>query len=257
MVFPNFENKQDNESLFSPTDFLEYKKKLGNYGDFQPPESVVLCYCRQVMDYINANHPVTGTSGIPGEMLLLNETGGRVGIVGNFGFGAPVTTTVLEELIAFGIDKFISIGLAGTLQKDQKAGDIVVCDRAIRDEGTSYHYLAPTKYSCASPEITEKIKGVLDKQGINYFTGTSWTIDTPYRETIAEIKQYQAEGVATVEMEASALFAVAQYRDVQMGAIFTISDSLASLEFSPHFHLDATRKGLETLCRVAIEALSD
>jgi purine-nucleoside phosphorylase len=90
---------------------------------------------------------------------------------------------------------------------------------------------------------------------LKYFVGTSWTIDAPYRETVAEAKQYQKEGVATVDMEASALFAVAKYRKVELGSIFTISDSLAELEWKPKFHLNKTKKGLETLYKVAVDVL--
>lgn len=257
MQFPNYKNKHNENSVFSPSEFVAYMSKLGRYNDFKPPEGVILCYTGSVIEYATANYPVTTAKGISSGIHLFNETDNRVGIIGNFGMGAPIATALVEELIALGVKSFVSIGMAGTLQKEYKAGDIVVCDRAIRDEGTSYHYLEPSKYAYASPEITEKIKRVLEKQGIGYFTGASWTIDTPYRETVAEVKRYQSEGVSTVEMEASALFAVAQYRGVQMGAIFTISDSLAELEFAPKFHLEATSKGLEILCRVAIKALTD
>ena len=92
----------------------------------------------------------------------------------------------------------------------------MVCEKAIRDEGTSHHYLKPSKYAYASKDMTQKIKNSLDKFKQKYFVGTSWTIDAPYRETVAEATQYQKEGVATVEMEASALFAVSQYRNVEL-----------------------------------------
>ena len=75
------------------------------------------------------------------------------------------------------------------------------------------------------------------------------------RETVAEARHYQAEGVATVEMEASALFAVAAFRGVEMGAMFTVSDSLASLKWKPEFHSELTQKGLETIYRAAVHAL--
>ena len=107
----------------------------------------------------------------------------------------------LEELIAFGVKRFISIGTAGTLQKDIKVGDLIVCEKAIRDEGTSYHYLKPSKYAYASKEMTKRIKNALDALEQKYFVGTSWTIDAPYRETVVEARQYQKEGVATVEMK--------------------------------------------------------
>jgi uridine phosphorylase len=176
--------------------------------------------------------------------------------MGNFGFGAPSVVVILEELIAFGMKQFISIGTAGTLQKKLKIGDLFVCEKAIRDEGTSYHYLKPSKYAYASKELTDRIKLVLDTRRQKYYSGTSWTIDAPYRETIAEVKQYQAEGVATVEMEASALFAVAEYRGVQMGAILTVSDSVADLKWSPEFRSKKTSDSLEILCQVAIASLN-
>ena len=142
-------------------------------------------------------------------------------------------------------------------QKNIKIGDIVVCDRAIRDEGVSHHYLASSKYAQASEEMTSRIKKSLDELDIAYVTGTSWTTDAVYRETIAEVEQYQKGGVATVEMEASALFSVAQYRNVQVGCILTISDSLADLKWQPQFHSDETTIGLELLFKAALNALQD
>ncbi|MFC2070803.1 nucleoside phosphorylase [Chloroflexota bacterium] len=257
MLFPNFKNKQANDSFFSPAEFIEYKKKRVEYDRLNHLEGIILCYSRHLIEYISEQHEVTAVKSFSGEMHLLNETDNRVGIIGNFGFGAPIVVTVLEELIAFGVKRFISIGLAGTLQKNLKAGDVVVCEKAIRDEGTSYHYLEPSKYAYPSKEITDGIKRALDRQGQKYSTGTSWTIDAPFRETVAEVRQYQEEGVATVEMEASALFAVAQYRDARMGAMLTISDSLAGLEWAPEFHFKETMNGLEILCRAALEALSE
>ncbi len=113
---------------------------------------------------------------------------------------------------------------------------MIVCEKAIRDEGTSHHYLPAGKYAHASQRMSKKIQAALKNLGQPYLLGTSWTIDTPYRETIAEIQQYQAEGVATVEMEAAALFAIAEYRKVEMGSMFSISDSLAGLKRDPKFH---------------------
>jgi uridine phosphorylase len=131
----------------------------------------------------------------------------------------------------------------------------MLCEKAIRDEGTSHHYIKPSKYAYASKTMTVKIRKALEKRKQRYVIGTSWTIDAPFRETVAEAKKYQKEGVATVEMEASALFAVAEFRNVELGAIFTISDSLAELEWKPKFHLKKTSKGLEKLYAVAIDAL--
>jgi len=95
----------------------------------------------------------------------------------------------------------------------------------------------------------------LDTLQVPYMAGTSWTVDAPYRETIAEVKSYQEEGILTIEMEAAALFAVAEYRNVEMGALLTISDTLTDLTWNPQFHHDKTPEGLETLYRVAVDVL--
>jgi len=255
MAFPNFKNKYANDSMFSPKDYLDYQKKWEKYDKFHPPEGVILCYSKRLMEYVLGNHKTTKVQRFYGEMYLLNETKNKIAIVGKFGIGAPVAATLLEELIAFGVKRFISIGTAGTLQKNLNIGDLVVCEKAIRDEGTSYHYLKASKYAYASKKMTERIKKALDTLGQKYFVGTSWTIDAPYRETVAEAQQYQKEGVATVEMEASALFAVAHYRNVEIGAMFTVSDSLAELQWLPKFHFKKTREGLEILYKVALMTL--
>jgi uridine phosphorylase len=255
MAFPNFKNKHARDSMFSPKDYLFYQTKREKYDKFNPPEGVIFCYSKKLMEHVLKNHKTTKVRRFYGEMYLFNETRNKIAIVGKFGIGAPVVATLLEELIAFGVKRFISIGTAGTLQKHLSVGDLVVCERAIRDEGTSYHYLKASKYAYASKKTTERIKKALDTLGQKYFVGTSWTVDAPYRETVTEARRYQKEGVATVEMEASALFAVAQYRGVEMGAMFTISDSLAELQWSPNFHLKKTRGGLEILYKVALAAL--
>ena len=90
---------------------------------------------------------------------------------------------VLEELAMTGVKRFMSIGTAGTLQKRIKAGDLVVCDRAICDEGTSHHYREHSKYAHASEEMTAGIIASLKKRRRKYVVGTSWTIDAPFRET--------------------------------------------------------------------------
>lgn len=242
--------------MFSPRDYLDYQKKREEYDKFKPPEGVILCYSKKLLEHVLKRHKTTKVQRFYGEMYLLNETKNKIAVVGKFGIGAPVVATLLEELIAFGVKRFVSIGTAGTLQKKLRVGDLVVCEKAIRDEGTSYHYLKSSKYAYASKEMTERIENALDSLEQEYTVGTSWTIDAPYRETVAEARQYQKEKVATVEMEASALFAVAQYRRAQIAAMFTISDSLAELQWSPKFHFKKTRGGLEILYKAALAALT-
>jgi len=257
MGFPNFKGKHAEGSIFGPEEYLTYLKRVGEFPRLKPPARIIICYSAGLLDYVLKNYKTKKIGGFYEDAYLLEERNGKVAIIGKFGVGAPVAAAVLEELIAFGSKKFIAVGTAGSLQKHIKVGDIVVCERAIRDEGTSHHYLKSSKYAYASKGMTEKIKHSLEKFKQSYFVGTSWTIDACFRETVAEAKRYQKEGVATVEMEAAALFAVAKYRNVDVGAIFTISDSLAEFEWEPKFHSKKTENSLKTCFRVALDALLD
>jgi len=255
MTFPNFKGKHSKDSMIEPDAFLKYCKKTDTCPSFSVPKGVIICYNRKLMEYIANNHSVEKVKFFDTDFYLLNDANKKIGIVGNFGIGAPAAGIVLEELIAFGVNNFVSMGTAGSLQKSLLIGDVVVCDKAVRDEGTSHHYVKRSKFAYPSEMITNKIKQSLDKLSIPYIVGSSWTIDAPYRETVAEARKYQKEGVLTVEMEASALFAIAEYRKIKLGALFTISDSLADLEWSPDFHSKQTREGLENLYKVAVNTL--
>jgi uridine phosphorylase len=159
----------------------------------------------------------------------------------------------LEELAAFQIRKFINIGAAGGLQQHMNIGDIVLCDRAIRDEGTSHHYSPAEKYALACPDLTEKISVAFQRQGLEYTKGTSWTTDAPYRETIGELRQYRSEGIATVEMEVSALFAAGAFRGVGVSAVFVISDILSEEDWHQGYHSDEKLAGLQKIYRAILE----
>ncbi len=255
MLFPNFEGKHAHDSFFSAKDFLEYRRKEGRLPHFRVPEAVIFCYQSSLYQHVLSSHEVEPVDIFSGEFYLLKDVGGRVGVSARFGVGAPIVTAILEEMIALGIRRFTSIGTAGALSRGLKVGDLVVCDRAIRDEGVSHHYVAPNKYAHASPALTDQLEQSLEALGLGSVRGTSWTVDAPYRETVAEARQYQQEGVLTVEMEAAALFAVAEYHRVDMAAAFTISDSLAELEWEPQFSAVPTKAGLEQLYRAALRAV--
>ena len=90
---------------------------------------------------------------------------------------------------------------------------------------------------------------------MRFTSGTSWSIDTPYRETVSEARRYRHQGVLTVEMEAAALFAVGKHRKAEVASLFSVSDSLTDLPWKPQFHLRRNQAGLEKIYRVAVEAL--
>ncbi|MHA2282428.1 MAG: nucleoside phosphorylase [Promethearchaeota archaeon] len=254
MPFPNFPNKYRETTLTNWKDIWEYRKSIGRYPQVDPPKGVIFTFQSKLMTYIIKNYAVKKVEIFFGDFYLLEQTQGNIGICGNFGIGAPSIAILLEQLAAFGVKWFISIGTAGALQKDLKLGNIVVCDRAIRDEGTSYHYIPAEKYSHPSERLNQKIKEAIEKMGLEFNVGTSWTTDAVFRETIKEIEHYKGEGVLTVDMEASAIFAVAHALNVDAGAMFTISDYLGDGEWKLYFHL--TDDHLQILFKIAINTLN-
>lgn len=115
--------------------------------------------------------------------------------------GAPGAAVTLEELHAMGCKKFIICGGAGALTKDSKVGEIIIPVSAVRDEGTSYHYLEPSREVECHKEAIEIAISSLKQMGIPFTTGKTWTTDALYRETPDMVELRRNEGCITVEME--------------------------------------------------------
>ena len=145
--------------------------------------------------------------------------------------GAPLAVGMLEELIALGCRKFIACGGAGVLDRDIAVGRLIVPRVAVRDEGTSYHYVPPGREVGASPEAVAALEAVLKAHGVGYLVGKTWTTDAPYRETPAIIRRRRAQGCLTVEMEAAAFFALAQFRAVPLAQLLYAGDDVSGSDW--------------------------
>jgi uridine phosphorylase len=145
----------------------------------------------------------------------------------------------------------------GILQPDINPGDIIVIDKAIRDEGTSYHYLPPAKYVDADSALADKLVQAIHTRGGKCSRGATWTTDAPFRETIEEIRQYQAEGVKTVEMESAGLFTVGQVRNIPTASIVIGMDKLAEYRWQVPERLDTILKSLELVYAASLDVLKD
>jgi uridine phosphorylase len=149
----------------------------------------------------------------------------------------------------------VSVGTAGSLQRDLDIGDLVLCEAAIRDEGVSHHYLPPAKLATAAAPMNAALGAALRHAGVPFRAGISWTIDTPYRETVAEARRYQAQRVLCVEMEGRSAVRGRWGQGLQVASAFGISDSLADLVWNPQFHGPQVEAGLITLYEAAASAL--
>lgn len=149
--------------------------------------------------------------------------------------GAPHAVMVLEKLIVLGAKKFLFLGWCGSIQKRAQIGDLVVPDRAVIGEGTSGYYPINNGYPRPSNSMIKVIEEGLEICSVPFHKGSVWSTDAPYRETRQKVLLLQSEGVLGVDMEVSALFAAASYRQVQIGALLVVSDELGSLHWRPGF----------------------
>jgi uridine phosphorylase len=216
---PNVVGKAGFASIYSADDFVAHLRE-NNWDSGPLPTGVILTYggfdllCGAQPDRYSMN-PMLGPG--PGRFFQVNSTGGRVAVC-CMGIGAPAVVAQLEVLSSLGVRRFLSLGTAGGLGPDQAPGDVVVLTGAVRDEGASYHYVAPGLDVRPDADLTEALTNALARSEVPLTSGWTWTTDAPYRETVEEIEEYRRRGVLTVEMEAAALFAVARARNVRLAS---------------------------------------
>lgn len=162
----------------------------------------------------------------PHPLLELEHEGQRLAVLRS-GVGAPLAGGLLEEVIAMGCRFFVVCGGAGSLHRDLTLGHFVVVATALRDEGTSFHYLPPGRTIDADHDARRVLEDVLTSRQAPYVAGLTWTTDAPYRETPAKIAARRDEGCLTVEMEASALAAIARFRGVPLAQVVYCGDDLS------------------------------
>lgn len=172
--------------------------------------------------------------------------------------GASSISMYLEELIYMGGEYFVLVGGVGVLCEEIKRGDLIIPDGAIRDEGTSSHYFPMEKEVKPSDYLCKKLKQSCMDTGIHSYTGKVWTTDAPYRETPSRIKAYRKKDAICVDMEASACFAVAEYRDVTLAAIFYGGDYVNEDKWDFRKEdLNKSKESEERLFTIVCRALKD
>lgn len=149
--------------------------------------------------------------------------------------GAPYAAMVLEKLIVLGAQKILFFGWCGSLQQVVQISDFVVPDRAVIGEGTSAHYPVADSRPRPSGIVLKAIEQSFKEGLISFHRGAVWSTDAPYRETRQDVILFQNRGVLGVDMELSALFTVARFRQVDIGALLVVSDEIGALRWMPGF----------------------
>src|SRR5260370_65088 len=143
------------------------------------------------------------------------------------GGGAPLAVLPAEELFVSGCQFLISMTSAGQIVPQASPPYFVVIDRALRDEGTSYHYLPPAEFAAADPALVAAAMRALRQVGLPVYQGAAWTTDAPFRETAAAIERARAGNILAVEMEAAPLYAFAHARHKPVLCLAHVTNQMA------------------------------
>ena len=179
--------------------------------------------------------------------------GQRVGVA-NVPVGASHATTILEELIGLGARTFLIAGATGALRAGIDVGDYVIPTSALREEGTSYHYRSPDHPARADGPATQALIEAARASEHASHPGRVWTTDAPYRESTGKVRRYARDGVLGVDMEASALMIVTEFRGADLGLILTVSDLVYRRDWPNIFGTDEYRANCADMAGIVVRA---
>ena len=167
--------------------------------------------------------------------------------------GAPQAVMVMEKLFVLGVTDVLAIGWCGSLQPDVRIGDVVLPVSAVSEEGTSRHYPVDVPEPGPSPRLLDPFESILGDMDVGVHRGKVWSIDAPFREMKRKVFKYRSEGILAVDMETSALFALAHFRGVRLAVALVVSDDLSTLKWHHGFRDPGFQKTRERLAEAALE----
>lgn len=220
---PILEHDSDNKAVIMP----------GHSTDFHFPERAVMLFMeKESEEYAEENNcEVIGSFTTITKVFPVYKTiykGTEIAVC-QAPLGGAAAVQIMEQLIAGGAEKIIAAGCCGALINDRE-GDFFIPVSALRHEGTSYHYLPPSREIALKPHAVNTIAKVLSDNGYSYKKCKTWTTDGFFRETKEMTAYRKAEGCSVVEMECASLAACAEFRNITFGQLLFTADSLADTE---------------------------
>ena len=206
-------NQQD-EAIIKPVPLMNFSKEKIIYI---PVDSPSLLLQRAIK-----KHSLKEKKILFGHLYLLKSKTILYGCI-----GAPLAVLSLERLIASGAKEIIMLGFCGSLNPDIQIMEVASIQKAISEEGTSKHYFPRKSIFNPSPTLKKRIENTLSSMKLPFLKGTIVSTDAPYRETKSWLAEKQKKGVDFVDMETSAVLALAQFHNVQSAALMIVSDELS------------------------------
>lgn len=249
------------EPIISPTRMLAYYRELQGCDEnaLALPELMVATFQKTVVERLADRIGHAQLVRWPTPIfwpLARGEYGGRALAVSRLPMGAPAAVGAMELMIAAGVRTILLVGSGGSLQPNLPIGSLVIATGAMRHDGTSHHYLPEHEPVSPDGELVRALLAAAEEHESSPPTlGPVWTTDAIYRECTDTVAQRTAEGYLAVEMEAAALFAVAQHRGVRTALLLAISDEIHG-GWHPGFHTLAYRRAILNAADLALEATS-
>lgn len=185
------------------------------------------------------------------DLYVFDEGGLTLGVVG-CAVGSSFAVLVAEELFASGCRLLISVTSSGQIMPVQAPPYFILIERALRDEGTSYHYLPPTLYSDAPEVVLMSLEDAFSDLSVPVLRGATWTTDAPFRETAEAIDAMRGRGLLAVEMEAAALYAFAKARNKPVLCLAHVTNQMGQVDCDfEKGEADGTTDALQIVCRAA------
>ncbi|WP_247950642.1 nucleoside phosphorylase [Streptococcus constellatus] len=251
MILEEFDN--DRRAIINPEDLIE------TLPDF--PELVVSCFAhatfeRMLADFQHDLLTSTSMANIEIPIYRIVVKGTPIALF-NAPVGASACVAILEDLIAFGMKKLVLFGTCGVLDEAIKETSIIVPQMAIRDEGTSYHYLPASDEIEVNVGLHDFLTSFLTDKGISHTVGKVWTTDGIYRETAEKLYKRKKAGAICVDMECSAVAALADFRKISICHFFYAADHLSEENWdmrnlSNHADLDEKDKVANLAIQIAL-----
>jgi uridine phosphorylase len=226
---PILDNKlTSSPSVFMPSTLLREARRQKNLETVNVPSVCILDPDGDLVRTLRAAGHTKRFEGWPCYHTELDcfALGGReVGIIGRV-VGSSFAVLVAEELFASGCRLLVSLTSAGQIVASGPPPYFVIIDRALRDEGTSYHYAAPAEFAEANPQLVDAAAKAVQGRKQRCVVGSSWTTDAPFRETAEAIDAARAKGILAVEMEAAALYAFANSAGVRLLCLAHVTNTM-------------------------------
>jgi uridine phosphorylase len=250
--------KVDEPPIFSPEDYHSYLASRNKVPEnrLSVPARLIFTFHRRVFDSVKRRIHGRYVGWYYERRLAIGALGKVPLAVLHSYVGSSAAAMMLEEMIASGARRIVEVGVCGGLAPSVRIGDIIVAEEALVDEGTSSHYYFDARRFSASNRLTGELELVLKDEGIGYKVGGVWTTDAPYRETRTKLLRFRREGAVGVNMESSALFAVGEYRHVDVASLQVVSDLVGEMNWRPSFHSKRVVKQSLIASEMAVRALA-